>query len=145
MQISAGFVKLALSILVTASVAICSCRESLSSQPIPAGTVSTEVQAIYIASRYVPADIFNRARISAGAGPYILGDAKGSHMGWDVQFFDISVTKSELGWPNDSKTEFGDEEPYTFLSIKIDYSTGALISRQAYIPTLWGIRPSVPG
>lgn len=97
--------------------------------------LTTEAQAISVASGYVPAEIFTKARVVANNA--YIGSRTGSYNEWDVQLYDIAVTKAELGWKLDDKTVMGTEEPYTEIEIKLNAGTGELVSRQAEIPQIW--------
>jgi hypothetical protein len=73
-------------------------------------------------------------------GNYKTGE---SHVGWVVVFRNISVTQDELGWQPDDQTRLG-TEPYTLISVTIDGVTGALVSRYADDPTVFGMaQPSI--
>ena len=83
-----------------------------------------------------------KAQITAQVGTF--SSRTSAYKRWDVQFSDISITKAELGWIADDKTEFGDTEPYTEVEISLNATTGELVLRQAVIPVLWGNQTGLP-
>jgi hypothetical protein len=97
--------------------------------------ITTEAQAISVAASYIPSLIFTKARVVASKA--YIGSPTGFYWQWDVQLYDIAVTKAELGWKLDSKTVLGPDEPYTAIEIKLNASTGELVSKQAEIPQVW--------
>jgi hypothetical protein len=113
-----------------------SCGKTSNNQSTTATPITTEAQALAVASGYVPSEILTKARVVVGNAAYV-GTPTGSYRQWDVQLYDIAVTKAELGWNLDSKTELGTDEPYTEIEIKLNASTGELVARKAYIPQIW--------
>ena len=79
--------------------------------------------------------IVAKARIVASKA--YIGSPAGFYWQWDVQLYDIVVTKDQLGWKLDSKTVLGPDEPYTEIEIKLNASTGELVSKHAEIPQVW--------
>jgi hypothetical protein len=108
----------------------------LSTQQISAsGSISTEAQAIQIASQYVPAEIVAKANISTSSG--MFSNQTSAYKEWTVYFSDIVVNKSDLGWKADDNTTLGDEEPYTNIDINLNGVTGEIVSREAFVPVQW--------
>ena len=101
----------------------------------PSVPITTEAQAIAVASGYVPPGIFTKARLVANNA--YIGSRTGSFREWDVQLYDIAVTGDQLGWKLDDKTVLGPDEPYIEIEIKLNAATGELVSRQAEIPQIW--------
>ena len=98
--------------------------------------INTETEAIEIASQYVPAEIAASAKISVTGG--MFGNRTTAYKEWIVNFTDITVTRSELGWTADDKTVLGDEQPYTNIQISLNGVTGELVFREVDIPFIWG-------
>ena len=76
----------------------------------------------------------------------ILRTELGPHGTWQVQFLSANVTREELGWQEDDKTNFvGPEEviegvlPNVIISL--DARTGEILSRAAGITVLLGGPP----
>ena len=104
----------------------------------------TQAQAIATASQYLPANVTSQATIGSNmeaAGNLTTGE---TNYYWDVDFVNISVTQSELGWQSDSQTTLNPGPDGTFdqIVIRIDAVSGEIVSKTADVAIYLGPVPT---